>query len=134
MKKLMIFLTLVSSALFAFGQTTLDEWNYVTKGFRIQNQTGLEKPGYIVIFDHQQKDGNVFCDFSYLIKQTNNGDEKVAIMVHTNYMGDNYYCIPKIGNNEVDLLYKQQVYQLARIKNPVAMLIIWQLSIYVNWN
>ena len=135
MKTLIIVILLISSALHCFSQTTLEEWNYITKGYKIQVESGLDmKKGYQIVFDHKQNDGSIYCEFWTLLKVNRGIGEKVAIMVITNYDGGHYYCIPKMGNDEVDKLYQLEIYNWVRIKNPVSMLILWQITNRINWN
>jgi len=130
MKKLIIALLLILPFT-GKAQTTLEEWNYVTKGYKIERNNGLDtKKGYNVVFDKKQKNKYSYCDFYFVYKNR----QKIAIMVHTNYRGDNYYCIPKLGNPDVEDLYNNQIYELTRLKNPVSNWIIWQMTKYINWN
>lgn len=135
MKKLIIVSLLIISALQCYAQTTIEEWNYITKGYKIQKESGLDmKKGYDIIFSKRQTQGNIVCDFSFLIKTDGINSEKVAIIVHTNYQGNNYYCIPKFGNDDVSKLYQNQISIMFRTRNPVLTLMTWQLSNYINWN
>mgnify|MGYP001810283802 CR=1 FL=1 len=50
MKKLIVLLFMALS-ISAYSQTTLEEWNYITKGYKIQKESGLDmKKGYDVKF------------------------------------------------------------------------------------
>ncbi len=131
MKKLL----LIGLLIFPFignAQTTLEEWNYVTKGVRIEMASGLDrKKGYEIKLDYRHTDKHFYVDFCNVLKY----GEKVAILIYTNYSDKStYYCIPKLGNPEVNKLYSSQIYELTRIKNPLSYIIMWYITSKINWN
>jgi len=97
-----LMLTFFFSTNLLFGQTTQEEYNYITKGYKVQVESGLDmKKGYSLtdLGDWGLKNGseNRKCEFKGLVKQ---GQTKpcAIMMIYkrtdiTN--GANYYiCIP----------------------------------------
>lgn len=109
MKKL-LFVALLFIPFFGNAQTTLEEWNYVTKGYKIQIESGLDmKKGYNIkhvgSYTYDNYDAVRTINFKKLIKTSNN--TVCAIMLEyirkdkrsTNVV---YYCIPhKLSSPEI---------------------------------
>lgn len=100
--------------------TTLEEYNYVVKGYKVQIESGLDmKKGYSLVDIRKVEFGGRRAIFKELIK---NGKDLRAIMVI--FTGKNgltsYYCIP-LGEVSDELLnaYYDSVY--ATIDNSEAM-------------
>lgn len=104
MKKAIFLLTLfISVSAFVKAQTTEEEYNYVTKGYKVQMESGLDmKKGY-TLKDlgnwslNFGSDGTREATFKGLYRD--NSDKPCAIMLiytrpSTNYK--EYYCIPTI--------------------------------------
>ena len=102
MKKTLIAFLLTFSVFQCYSQTTVDEWNYITKGYKIQKESGLDmKKGYELVFvtSANFQDPGVLRTFIFkkLIKIS---DKKVhAIMVEYMFQNRrgtaiNYFCIP----------------------------------------
>jgi hypothetical protein len=108
MKKLLILLFAINCYVLS-GQvnstpapTSEEEYNYLTKGYKIQTDSGLDmKKGYIL-----QEVGNVSrgkCDFQFklLIREAKNEIAAYLVVAHSRNTGrTNYVCIP-INNNEL---------------------------------
>ena len=130
MKKLFLIAFLVMPFL-AFSQTTLEEWNYITKGYKIQKESGLDmKKGYNFVFDKKQSEGKTEVQFYFL--QKNVTKENVAIMVFCPY-SNAYFCIPKLGNKDVNDLFQKQTTNLIKNSPVTTNIIMWQITNYINW-
>ena len=54
MKKITLILFVIASFTRLFAQTTLEEYNYATKGYKIQVESGLDmKKGYLIVDLHE---------------------------------------------------------------------------------
>jgi hypothetical protein len=117
MKKLLIILFAFNSLLL-FGQTanqvaptTEEEYNYITKGYKVQIESGLDmKKGYKF-----QDEGTVSrgkCDFQFklLIREVKNEIAGYLVIVHSRNTGRTYYvCIP-INNKDLLERYYNDIY------------------------
>ena len=83
-----------------FGQTTMEEYNYVTKGYKIQIESGLDmKKGYTFtdLFENVITTGSTVrkCTFKALMR-TNQAKPCAILCIYTrsdnNY--SDYVCIP----------------------------------------
>ena len=97
-----LMLALLFSVTCVFGQTTQEEYNYITKGYKVQIESGLDmKKGYVLLgmgdwglnFGTEKRN----CEFKLLVNQ--DLDKPCAIMMiykRTDIAnGVNYYiCIP----------------------------------------
>ncbi len=103
MKKIYLLLLFVSFSSFSQIATTQEEYNYLTKGYKIQVSSGLDmKSGY----DFQdllfQKVDSYEFDFKYLVKTKDKTKVAIFIIAKSNVSGATYYyCIPR---NNPDLM------------------------------
>lgn len=76
--------------------TTLEEYNYLTKGYKIQVESGLDmKKGYT--FDRISKilKGNYSFDYSVLVREVNKEAAAIFVKAYSGVSGKTYYlCIP----------------------------------------
>ena len=132
MRKLIICCVLILSATLAFCQTSLDEYNYVTKGYQFQKESGLDmKKGYELSDSNTTDflDPGVIRTFKFK-KLIRLWDKKVcAIMVEYTLrvnQKDNtiYFCIPM--KNSSPEIWAKVAQQLRTFNNP-------DLSTAYNW-
>jgi len=141
MKKITTYVTaLMLTILFAttsiFGQTTQEEYNYITKGYKVQVESGLDmKKGYTLtdLGDWGLNSGseNRTCLFKALVRQ---GQTKpCAIMMiykRTDISnGANYYvCIP--SSDASDEIWNQTLTFITtnfKDQNTMMQVVIWAL-------
>ena len=100
--KQILFLTICFfSSYFSFAQTTAEEYNYLTKGYKIQIESGLDmKQGYGFKDIGFPKTQERSCQFKGLINETTHKMvATLAIFPAAN--GDKYYiCIPTAGSSQ----------------------------------
>lgn len=108
MKNILVVFLLFTSTI-TFGQnklsslsTTEEEYNYLTKGYKVQIESGLDmKKGYSL-----KEVGNISrgkCDFNFkiLIREAKNEIAGYLVITHSRNTGQTYYsCIP-INNKEL---------------------------------
>jgi hypothetical protein len=93
------------------GQTTLEEFNYVTKGYKVQIESGLDmKKGYEIENVDEETSGGRTVILKKLIKTTTNQKKTVAYML-TYKKGSGateYICIPQPSSDKeiIDLYWK----------------------------
>lgn len=123
MKNIFIFVFFIFTSFYTFSQTTMEEYNYITKGYRIQIESGLDmKKGYI-LKDYYTYQDTGSLDYNARIRNVQfkalykTGKSKpVALMMiwkrtDNGYKG--YYCIPQINSSDEiwqkakDLWYNQ---------------------------
>ena len=116
MKHLFSIVIAILISTIALSQTTLEEYNYLSKGYKIQIESGLDmKKGYniedvgdwSIFFDSRKFSRN--ASFKFLYKE--GIDKPVAtLMIQKRSDTDHvvYYCIPHIDSSEEiwDLAYK----------------------------
>lgn len=139
---LLISLTLISS--FAFSQTTTEEYNYITKGYRIQLEAGLDmKKGYFFV-EKTRASVKVNDDtrkgvLKGLYRKSGDSTVLAAYMLIYQYNNEPavYYCIPhpkssaNIINQYISDLYNgentktNQSYRLQLIAHVLANGLTW---------
>jgi hypothetical protein len=138
MKKLILFALLMVS-LTTFSQTTLEEYNYITKGYKIQLESGLDmKKGYSLskVNTAKQDDRNITI-YSVFKETQEAGTKLVAYMLEYEKKGKpkEYYCIPHPSSetNIKDLFFNS----LSNNWNdtaPKLILFVGVLSSIIKWN
>lgn len=108
MKKFtLLFVLLVSN--FIYSQTTLDEYNYMVKGYKIQVTSGLDpKAGYVV----QDITTINKSDYTFKFKALLRSDDTLAgiiIVSHSNIWGNTYYIGLPVANLEFHQKYEAQI-------------------------
>ena len=86
----------------ARSQTTPEEYNYLTKGYKIQLDAGLDmKSGYsftdIGTFNTQQRS----CTFKALVKQSSNKKVATLCIFHAANNDTYYFCLPTNGSPDI---------------------------------
>ena len=103
MKKGILLIFVLSLSLLSKAQTTLEEWNYVTKGYQIQIESGLDmKKGYMITnngsYTFNSSDAVRIVNFKRLTRISRN--EVCAIIVEyirksKSQVTVRYFCIPQ---------------------------------------
>lgn len=133
---LIIFLTLFTIS--AFSQTTLEEYNYVTKGYRVQIETGLDmKKGYAFEDVINEKNfGERTISAKTLYKVNGQTKQKVAVLIIYTRKGNNpeYICVPQPNSGtEISQKYFDQLYSGEGDSSSRLQLIAFVLSYLINW-
>lgn len=93
MKKILLLLIVLFVSTYTFCQTTEEEFNYVTKGLKIQVDAGLDmKKGYELKSIHIINSGQKRAEIGQLIRT---GDKSIACywIKFTNFK-TYYFCLP----------------------------------------
>lgn len=95
-----------------FSQTTLEEYNYLTKGYKIQKESGLDmKRGYSMrdVSKYSFSDSSREVNFKYLYRLNEQKAPCATLMIVTRKSTGfiRYYCIPHAESSEEiwDLAY-----------------------------
>lgn len=102
------FITLLFSSLTASAQTTQEEYNYITKGYKVQIESGLDmKKGYTLVdlgnwgLDHNPEHRE--CTFKGLVRQGQTKPCAVLMIYKRTDVANGatfYVCIPSAGSSE----------------------------------
>lgn len=86
--------------------TTLKEYNYLTKGLKIQLESGLDViAGYTLQRLHNEKIGNYNFEVKALIYQQSNKCKAISVVITSTVSVKSYYiCIPQ-SNTQLTLAY-----------------------------
>ncbi|MEK9157723.1 MAG: hypothetical protein AAB638_00890 [Patescibacteria group bacterium] len=129
MKKSLLIITLLCLSLFTFAQgratddvdttatvnvpdpTTEAEYNYLTKGYRVQIESGLDmKKGYLMEDSQEITRGNYVFQIKFLMREAANELAAILIITKSNVSGNSYYtCVP-INNSELINKYYAALY------------------------
>jgi YHS domain-containing protein len=118
MKKLLFLLTFVLCLTKIYAQdeyssspTTEVEYNYITKGYQIQIESGLDmKKGYSIGDMSQKTIGDYTFTINCLIRTDKKEIAALMIITKSKLSGKTYYfCIPH-GNEELKKKYQQDLY------------------------
>lgn len=103
MKKVKVTILWLLSVVLLNAQTTEEEYNYLTKGYKIQLESGLDmKAGYKLnlitssntTFDNVKR----IVEFHSLIKTSNN-TQCAVLMVYKKENESQFYCIPTLNSS-----------------------------------
>lgn len=102
MKKLITLTALFFFATKLIAQTTEEEYNYLTKGYKIQVESGLDmKMGYKMVLlstsSNNSPNINRNVEFYSLIKTATN-KQSAVLMIYKEKNEKFYYCIPTINS------------------------------------
>ena len=114
MKKSILLLCILTVSLLTTrvtAQTTMEEYNYVVKGYKVQVESGLDmKKGYELTQIDKTSAGERVASLSKLVKVTGTQKKTVAYMLAYNKSGGatDYYCIPQPNSDDEirDLFWK----------------------------
>lgn len=131
-----IFLTLISTS--AFSQTTLEEYNYVTKGYRVQMEAGLDmKKGYVFEDVINEKTyGERAISAKALYKLNGQSKQKVAVLIIYTRNGNDpeYICVPQPNSGtEINQRFWDQLYNGESDNSNRLQLIAFILGYLINW-
>lgn len=114
MKTLSTILLLLISII-SFGQsepapTTEEEYNYLTKGYKVQIESGLDmKKGYVLEEWGDVKNGNYTFTIKGLIRETKNELSAMLVITKSDVSGRVYYtCLP-INNPDLFTRYYNDI-------------------------
>lgn len=97
----------------AVSQTTLEEYNYLTKGYKVQIESGLDmKDGYELKYAHtttiRKKSFNRAIEFKYLYRENDTIPcALLLILTRTDTDYKDYLCIPS-SNSTIELWEKSK--------------------------
>ena len=141
MKKTIIFTSVIfltsifSSAI--FGQTTLEEYNYITKGYKVQIESGLDmKKGYEFEDIDKQTTKERTAELKVLNRNKDNKKEIAAYMIVYKRTGNpaEYICIPHPNSDEEILSkYWVQLYDGNGDSSHRLQLISYLISRRIKW-
>ena len=141
MKKTIIFTTVIAlTSIFSttiFGQTTLEEYNYITKGYKVQMESGLDmKKGYELEDIDKQSTQERTAELKILYRIKDNKKEIAAYMVVYKRSGspNEYICIPHPNSDEeISGKYWTQLYNGSGDSSQRLQLISYLLSRQMKW-
>lgn len=108
MKKITLLLLLVFS--FSYSQTTVEEYNYVTKGYAETISKGLDlKKGYSLSEIYHYTDTNYDFLFQSLTNDKTKKTACIMVVAHSFVWGNKYYLCMPIANAELEKKYKEQL-------------------------
>jgi hypothetical protein len=108
------------------GQTTLEEYNYLTKGYKIQLESGLDmKKGYKLV-DLHENTGKRYGSITIIkSKGLYRQNENMPCAILVTY-GSTYICVPHYkSSQEIWLMYGSRVSELDRLD---MQLVLWSVS------
>jgi hypothetical protein len=105
MKKIILLFVLFSSAC-SYSQTTLDEYNYLTKGYKIALESGLDlKQGYKMFDIYEHDDALYSFYFSRFVDVSTQKTKAISVVAISKLWGNKYFlCIP-LNNSELTNRY-----------------------------
>lgn len=136
MKKLLFTLTFFCLAYYAQAQTgtTLEEYNYCIKGYKVQIESGLDmKRGYFIGQEKTlPKYKTATVSFIELYREDPSPNLAATIVRITTGAGTKYLCIPnKMANNELWLKYFED-FDNAYFSTTDKTGIIYAISLYFS--
>ncbi len=113
MKKLLFASFFIIGSFNAKSQTTIDEYNYLTKGLEVSIENGLDiKSGYSLEKFNERKVADYHFDFYHFLKGDAKYPAAISIIAKSNVSGTTYfYCLP-IDNNKLLALFYDKVNDL----------------------
>ena len=121
MKKTILFLTIILITNLSFSQssenqnkevngTSLEEYNYMTKGFQIQKSSGLDmKNGYNLNNIANITKGNYSFSFNALIRTEKKELAGILIIANSQVSGRNYYLGMPVNNSQLQLDFENDI-------------------------
>ncbi len=110
--------------------TTEEEYNYATKGYKVQIESGLDmKKGYKLQDMGEVPEGNYKFSFKLLMREEKEELAGIMVISHSNVSGRTYYmCIP-VNNPE---LYKRYWADLSLWDDSITKPYTFVLSTYFS--
>ena len=130
MKRITFLLLLLSSLAYSQVSTTSDEYNYLTKGYKIAMESGLDlKKGYGFIEVSTYDDPLYSFSFNQFVRTNNNEVCAIMVSAYSKLWGNKYYyCIPL---NNLDL-YSLYMDNLKKWDKDILVAYSGALSSYLN--
>jgi hypothetical protein len=132
---LLISLTFLSNSF--FSQTTLEEYNYITKGYKVQIESGLDmKKGYLFEDVYSQKSGERLAELKVLYRIKETKKEIAAYLIIYSKEGNEpeYLCVPNPkSEKEIILKYWNQLNDGKGDYTLRLQLIVYLTSINLKW-
>ncbi len=119
------------------AQTTLEEYNYVTKGYKVQVESGLDmKKGYEIEDVDKISTSERKAELKVLYRIKNGTKEIAAYMIiySRDFRDTEYICIPN-PKSEKDIMdnYWTQLYNGASFSSERLQLIAYLISCHMKW-
>lgn len=136
-KKIIIALSLICIALHGISQTSLEEYNYITKGYKVQMESGLDmKKGYELEDLKSNTAGVRTASLKKLVKVNAGKKQTVAYMIvyQKEQSPREYYCIPS-PKSEKDILdtYWTALYNGSGDNSAKLQIIMYVISSQLIW-
>jgi hypothetical protein len=116
MKKTFLLNTLLFTISISFSQeekinvTSLDEYNYMTKGYKIQKSSGLDmKKGYDLENIQNITKGNYIFSFNSLIRNEKKELAGILIIAYSDVSGRTYHLGMPINNSELQSHFENDI-------------------------
>lgn len=138
-KKLSYFfiIALVICTINSNAQTTLEEYNYLTKGYKVQMESGLDmKKGYELSSVDAETTSQRNAELKVLHRLKNSKKEIAAHLIIYNKTGNEkeYICVPNPkSNDEVKSLYWKMLYDGTTDSSQRLQLICYLLTNQLKW-
>ncbi len=106
MKKITFLLLFLTTFSYSQVSTTIDEYNYLTKGYKIAVDSGLDlKKGYGFREVSTHNEANYKFTFNQFVRTDTNKVCAIMVTAYSKFWGNFYYlCIP-INNSDLHSLY-----------------------------
>nr|WP_314896773.1 hypothetical protein [uncultured Flavobacterium sp.] len=105
MKKITLLLIMFTAFCYAQDKpngTTLEEYNYMTKGYKVQISSGLDmKQGYKVEDIIVLKNSDYAFNFKNLVRTVDNSSAGVIVIATSNIWANTYYLSIPINNSDL---------------------------------
>lgn len=118
MRKIILLMLVVTLSNLTYSQnqetepisTTIDEYNYMTKGYKMQQTSGLDmKKGYNIENIKTLLRGNYSFSFKALIRTEENQLAGILIIGHSDVSGRDYYLGMPINNRQLQLEFERDI-------------------------
>jgi len=133
----LVTLLLFTSAFCAKAQTTLEEYNYVTKGYKVQIESGLDmKKGYELSHIDADTTAERVAELKVLYRFKNAKKEIAAYMIVYNRIGyaKEYICVPNPkSEDEIKTKYWTELYDGKGESSFKLQLICYLLTNQLKW-
>lgn len=135
MKKIKLLSILLFSVLVSFGQTTQEEYNYITKGYKVQIESGLDmKKGYSLVdlgswksyAEEQERE----CIFKGLMRTGQTKPSAIMMIYKRNDISNGvtyYICIPSPDATDIWSQTMDFIENNIKDNNLLSQAIIWGL-------
>lgn len=135
MRKIIFTITISLFSLASFAQTSLEEYNYVTKGYKVQIESGLDmKKGYELVSLGQEISGERKVEVKKLNRTENKTIAAYLIIYQRKGAPDEYICVPN-PNSDKNILtsFSNQLYPGNSDASERLRIILFALSKYLVW-